>query len=32
LQRAPLNPLCEEFYGAPHITIELADTGPLTVI
>jgi salicylate hydroxylase len=25
LQRAPLNPLCEELYGAPHITIHRAD-------
>src|SRR4051794_38281199 len=25
LQRAPLNPLCEELYGAPHITIPRAD-------
>src|SRR5204862_6045375 len=25
LQRVPLNPLCEELYGAPHITIHRAD-------
>src|ERR1700757_4756837 len=25
LQRAPLNPLCEELFGAPHITIHRAD-------
>ena len=25
LQQAPLNPLCEELYGAPHITIHRAD-------
>src|SRR5229473_2017311 len=25
LQRAPLNPRCEELYGAPHITIHRAD-------
>src|SRR3954471_3125854 len=25
LQRAPLNPLCEELYGAPHMTIHRAD-------
>jgi salicylate hydroxylase len=25
VQRAPLNPLCEELYGAPHITIHRAD-------
>ena len=25
LQRAPLNPLCEELYGAPHITLHRAD-------
>ena len=25
LQRAPLNPQCEELYGAPHITIHRAD-------
>src|SRR5215469_5040499 len=25
LQRAPLKPLCEELYGAPHITIHRAD-------
>jgi salicylate hydroxylase len=25
LQRAPLNPACEELYGAPHITIHRAD-------
>src|SRR6266481_4899109 len=25
LQHAPLNPLCEELYGAPHITIHRAD-------
>jgi salicylate hydroxylase len=25
LQRAPLNPLCEQLYGAPHITIHRAD-------
>ncbi len=25
LQRAPLNPLCEELYGAPHVTIHRAD-------
>jgi salicylate hydroxylase len=25
LQRAPLTPLCEELYGAPHITIHRAD-------
>lgn len=25
LQRAPLNPLCEELYGAPHLTIHRAD-------
>jgi len=25
LQRAPLNPLCEKLYGAPHITIHRAD-------
>jgi salicylate hydroxylase len=25
LQRTPLNPLCEELYGAPHITIHRAD-------
>ena len=25
LQRAPLNPLCEELYGVPHITIHRAD-------
>jgi salicylate hydroxylase len=25
LQRAPLNPTCEELYGAPHITIHRAD-------
>jgi salicylate hydroxylase len=25
LQRAPLNPLCQELYGAPHITIHRAD-------
>jgi salicylate hydroxylase len=25
LQRAPLNPLCEELYGAPHTTIHRAD-------
>ena len=25
LQRAPLNPLCEELYGSPHITIHRAD-------
>lgn len=30
LQRAPLNPQCEELYGAPHITIHRADL--LTVI
>jgi salicylate hydroxylase len=25
LQRAPLNPLCEELYGAPHMTLHRAD-------
>src|SRR5437667_7116099 len=25
LQRAPLNPQCEELYGAPHVTIHRAD-------
>ena len=25
LQRAPLNPICEELYGAPHVTIHRAD-------
>jgi salicylate hydroxylase len=25
LQRAPLNPLCEKLYGAPHLTIHRAD-------
>src|ERR1700730_10881457 len=25
LQQGPLNPLCEELYGAPHITIHRAD-------
>ena len=25
LQRSPLNPLCEELYGAPHMTIHRAD-------
>jgi salicylate hydroxylase len=25
LQRAPLNPLCEELYGAPHLTVHRAD-------
>jgi salicylate hydroxylase len=25
LQRSPLNPLCEELYGAPHLTIHRAD-------
>jgi salicylate hydroxylase len=25
LQRAPLNPLCEELYGAPHMTVHRAD-------
>jgi salicylate hydroxylase len=25
LQKAPLNPLCEELYGAPHMTIHRAD-------
>ncbi len=25
MQRAPLNPLCEELYGAPHMTIHRAD-------
>ncbi|HZU90547.1 MAG TPA: FAD-dependent monooxygenase [Stellaceae bacterium] len=25
LQRAPLNPLCEQLYGAPHVTIHRAD-------
>jgi salicylate hydroxylase len=25
LQRAPLNPLCEQLYGAPHLTIHRAD-------
>src|SRR5947207_5868105 len=25
LQKAPLNPLCEELYGAPHVTIHRAD-------
>ena len=25
LQRAPLNPPCEELYGAPHMTIHRAD-------
>jgi salicylate hydroxylase len=25
LQRAPLNPLCRELYGAPHVTIHRAD-------
>src|SRR5258707_6846787 len=25
LQRAPLNPQCEQLYGAPHITIHRAD-------
>jgi salicylate hydroxylase len=25
LQRSPLNPLCEEIYGAPHMTIHRAD-------
>jgi salicylate hydroxylase len=25
LQRAPLNPLCEQLYGAPHMTIHRAD-------
>ena len=25
LQRAPLNPLCEELYGAPHVTLHRAD-------
>ncbi|MGA7866586.1 MAG: FAD-dependent monooxygenase, partial [Stellaceae bacterium] len=25
LQRAPLNPLCEELYDAPHMTIQRAD-------
>src|SRR5437870_7725530 len=25
LQQAPLNPLCEELYGAPHVTIHRAD-------
>jgi len=25
LQRTPLNPLCEELYGAPHLTIHRAD-------
>jgi salicylate hydroxylase len=25
LQRAPLNPLCEELYGAPHLTMHRAD-------
>lgn len=25
LQRAPLNPLCEELYGAPHLTLHRAD-------
>src|SRR5207237_7348905 len=30
LQRAPLNPQCEQLYGAPHITIHRADL--LTVI
>src|SRR5712692_290862 len=25
LQRAPLNPLCEALYGAPHVTIHRAD-------
>src|SRR5215468_1769438 len=25
LQRAPLNPRCEELYGAPHLTVHRAD-------
>jgi 2-polyprenyl-6-methoxyphenol hydroxylase-like FAD-dependent oxidoreductase len=25
LQRAPLNPLCEQLYGAPHLTVHRAD-------
>src|SRR5499426_1386476 len=25
LQRVPLNPLCEELYGAPHLTVHRAD-------
>src|SRR6516225_852212 len=25
LQRAPLNPLCEKLYGAPHVTLHRAD-------
>src|SRR5262249_6407005 len=25
LQRAPLNPLCEELYGAPHLTVHRSD-------
>src|SRR3977135_4191305 len=25
LQQAPLNPLCEELYGAPHMTLHRAD-------
>src|SRR3989454_3442129 len=25
LQRAPLNPMCEQLYGAPHLTVHRAD-------